>query len=485
MLQTHSVTAQVGLEPADFQLVMEALERRGWGAGYLASARTLLKVAGVSGGAIPPPSAVLGGPGRTARLSAEILFRDDYVFYVESAIEITAADVSEEETVRDQDLPNWGTLPFLNVGVVGQSDEDLGSVLPPLLTDLTSCVQSRVDGRKTRHMHFDWKATDPTGDPVKPLRSRARRRSRQWWYRPDETDDSAKLTEMTFVEARFSEEEARGAEVLCDDFIRGVLREACQAHSVEPQGLRAGRPGAQDQVAVAVDKLVETKLLEKEVLISCKQNSAPLLRVVDTSEFTREPRLRARCHYCQRTLLEENRSEVFAPSELGERLNRKSHWLTVWATVVLESAGVSRDHVRWSVSESGEEIDLVAGLFDESWIFELKDREFGGGDAHPFSYRCLRYEPDQSFVVTPKKVSEEAKRIFVEIAADRGQSAFLRTSGPSGSEVPTYIEGLTNLAPILKQEVQDCARRYAVGRLEAVRLAANIPVERILDGKFG
>lgn len=193
---------------------------------------------------------------------------------------------------------------------------------------------------------------------------------------------------------------------------------------------------------------------------------------------------KARYPHCQRPLSEELRSEVLASTALGELLNRKSHWLTVWTTSTLETSGIPRSQVRWSLSESGEEVDIVAAVLDEAWIFELKDREFGGGDAHPFSYRCSRYSPDKSWVLTPTIVSEEAKRIFREIASDREGGRFPGAPHREEPYVPVYVEGLSTFGPRLEVHIRETARRYARDQLKAVAVAAHIPVERILDSKF-
>lgn len=484
VLQTHLVTAAVGLEPNDFQLIIGEVESRGWIPGYLSAERALLQVAGVREIKIPPSSVVVSIVEPEVAFSAEFLFRDDDLYFVESGVKSDDSLSASLEDVQDFPLSQWSDPPFLNVGIISASAEGIHTKLEPLLAQLSASIQAKLDGRKTRHMRFEWTQADAVPDPTQPFISGKSRARRINYESSEKAKAESPAPEISLLVAQYTPEEEAGAKALCDQFTRTILREICQARGTQAKTLNVGRPKEEARTAAALGTLTTLGLVVKEILISCRKTSAPLLRVASTRAFESGELARARCHNCQSPLSDESRSEVYVASELGESLNRSSHWLTVWTTVCLANEGIPNTAVRWSVSESGEEVDLVAAVFDESWIFELKDREFGAGDAHPFSYRRARYSPDRAYVVTPAKVSDEAKRIFREIASDRTTTRYSgnRRSKPRGS--PVYVEGLAQLEPSLRREVTDCATRYALARLDGVRLATHIAVSQILTSKF-
>src|SRR5438445_4739345 len=77
------------------------------------------------------------------------------------------------------------------------------------------------------------------------------------------------------------------------------------------------------------------------------------------------------------------------------------------------------------------------------WVLELKDREFGSGDAHPFNYRRARYGANEAVIITTEKVSSEAKRVFEELSrsSDTGRQTGAQRSTRLSS--PVLIEGLS------------------------------------------
>jgi hypothetical protein len=110
--------------------------------------------------------------------------------------------------------------------------------------------------------------------------------------------------------------------------------------------------------------------------------------------------------------------------------------MTIWVTQQLLELGVAVERILWNVEDSGEEVDIILDHVDRTWIFELKDREFGAGDAYPFNYRKARYEADEAVVVTTDKVAPDARRVFDDLA---------------GSRKPHLVEGLGNFATVLEE----------------------------------
>ncbi len=161
-------------------------------------------------------------------------------------------------------------------------------------------------------------------------------------------------------------------------------------------------------------------------------------------------------------------------SELGKRMTRKSHWMTVAVTSRLVEIGVPIEGILWNISEGGDEVDLVVDVVGDLWLFELKDREFGAGDAHPFNYRQVRYKAAKAVVITTEKVSPDARRVFQELSREgRGQRSN-----------PIYVEGLENTEPVLTQEIEAAYRRQAARKLIRVGSTTGIDFRPLLKAHF-
>jgi hypothetical protein len=133
--------------------------------------------------------------------------------------------------------------------------------------------------------------------------------------------------------------------------------------------------------------------------------------------------------------------------------------MTIWVTNLLVQLGVPLVSVLWNLSESGEEVDIVVEFLGQLCIFELKDREFGAGDAHPFNYRRVRYRAEKAIVVTADKVSVDAKRILKELQQE---------SQSENKMGIVLVEGLGKAHEILQKEVSAAALKDATRRLEAL-----------------
>ena len=131
--------------------------------------------------------------------------------------------------------------------------------------------------------------------------------------------------------------------------------------------------------------------------------------------------------------------------------------------------------ILWNLAETGEEVDLLVEFMGELWILELKDREFGSGDAHPLNYRQVRYKATKAIVITTDKVSKDARRVFEDLAKER--------SGRAG--VPIYIEGLNSVRDALAKEVSGASVRFAYQKLASLTILSGYDFRSIIAAKFG
>ncbi|RQX16378.1 hypothetical protein DDE19_15545 [Micromonospora ureilytica] len=146
--------------------------------------------------------------------------------------------------------------------------------------------------------------------------------------------------------------------------------------------------------------------------------------------------------------------------------------MTVWVTKRLVNLGIPLSSIVWNLEDSGEEVDIIIEFMSKLWIFELKDREFGPGDAHPFNYRRVRYGADQAFVITTDKVSADAKRVFGDLASDQ--------SGRTRTKPPTMIEGLENVEKEIRKHLELAAYQRAVEALMMPSMMVGFALDTVI-----
>ena len=136
------------------------------------------------------------------------------------------------------------------------------------------------------------------------------------------------------------------------------------------------------------------------------------------------------------------------------------------------------ESVLWGYSESGEEVDIIVDHFDQLWIFELKDREFGAGDAHPFNYRQVRYHADRAVIVTTDKISPDARQVFEDLGNERRRTGDVIAS-------PVFVEGLENADARLREVLSKASIRYAPRRVRMLGRLSGFDLSELLEYRFG
>ncbi|MEZ5816365.1 MAG: hypothetical protein R3D44_04715 [Hyphomicrobiaceae bacterium] len=225
--------------------------------------------------------------------------------------------------------------------------------------------------------------------------------------------------------------------------------------------------------------LISEDLLRRGTALECKKTSAAILRTQD-EQFLLSPFLGSTlCPNCGSPLSEERRAEFYMLGDRGSRLLRGNFWLTSLVTRALVEVGVSLESIWWNLEEGGGELDILASFRGQIWVFELKDREFGAGDAYPFNHRRERYRATQSVIITTDKVSSDAKETFSDMERHARES---RSYGGRSVRAPIYIEGLGDL----RKRLDDLARSASVGYvrevLGPVEIATGYSLANVLMG---
>lgn len=436
----------------DLTGVLQRLD--GWTPALLESQKTLLALAGLAGN-LPVRQSMI--PGRWAGrqygyrpyslVEGDVFFRDSEVYFAYAVGEYP---------------PDFQRIV---IGIVTNGSADPSVQLTTFSEALENAIRGTLDGRRTRHMSFSWCELPELARNQRLLKLLA----------PDETKSGP-----TFIHPEIGEEELLAVTALSGKSHRDTLIEVAKVGFAREQDILGPRPKAQpDDVRDTLSALEEAGLIQSEYLLVCKQTGAPLTRLDDPAKLNDPAIGGLPCPSCSGTFAQEALVKGYAASSLGRRLTQGSHWMTILVTQNLVKLGVPLDSIAWNVSESGGEVDLLVEFLPELWIFELKDREFGAGDAYPLNHRQVRYDVNRAFIVTTEKVSKDAKRVFQELAqASKGS----RGADRSG---PVYIEGLESIGQILEKEVVRATLEYTLEMVSPLTQSSGYDFETIIGARFG
>jgi hypothetical protein len=280
---------------------------------------------------------------------------------------------------------------------------------------------------------------------------------------------------MRFESATLESDSVKGADALASTTARETLRELGRAGFAREQDILTRRSKKVEDMRATLEALKASALVATEYVLACKKTQTPLTHLADPLVLKSDDVGTLLCPSCGATFSDENLAEGYRVSELGRQLIQSSHWLTVWVTQKLATLGIPLASILWNVTEGSEEVDIVVDLGSQTWILELKDREFGAGDAHPFNYRKARYRATRAIIVTTDRVSADAKRVFEELAKE--------TRGHSGAG-PIFIEGLDNATTVLSREIATATLADACSRILFLQAMSPYDLQAIVAARF-
>jgi hypothetical protein len=263
--------------------------------------------------------------------------------------------------------------------------------LTPFCAAVEQAAREGLDGRRVRGMDFTWK----------PIKERQTRRSpiRGRFYQE---------TKLETKPADHSPEEALASGLLVVGDSRSFLIRLAQvgkARSIDAAG---------ETEAALAKPLLDHGLIRKEYLVLCRQDSHTICALQDRTEIDTGRAGTFTCTICGRPFRDELVQDIFALTDLGKRLMTGSRWMTIWVTELLVEAGIPKDQIAWNAVAGEDELDIMTDALGSRVFFELKDRQFGLGDAYPFAYRVTRYGGTFGVVASTEHVAEEAKKFFME-----------------------------------------------------------------------
>lgn len=446
MLTTVRLRAAMTIEVAELSDALIDLDQNGSVPVGLGTDRFIAESLGLDPGEVKPGSVRI----QQLRYSGlgDVFMVDGEIYY------ITARNDQTRRSGMVFDEPD-DDVDSLEVGLITQHPGGADDRLRSFADRVVDSFRKVMDGRRFRHLSFDW--SEPSGPSGRSAELRARL--------------EAQGGAVRFSGPEYDEDSAAAVEKLAKSDLRQLLLEI---NSSGGFALEADIVSSRSGDAVpALQELVDAGLVQASHLVQCRKSSRPLTRIEDPAELAQGPAASLRCATCDRLFSEELMLQGYGSTTLGRGLTDGSHWMTIWVTKRLVALGVPMDQIMWNMEEASEEIDLVVEFLGELWIMELKDRDFDPRDAHSLNYRRVRYQPDQTLVITTGRVSTDAKRIFEDVAnEERGGRSPQR--GRRSNIIPQYLEGLDIVDIILAKLVDETARRSALVVAAAAAASAGI-----------
>lgn len=459
MLETQSLTTATTLKPSELPKVLIQLSNKGWQPAILETQRTFLQLAGVADKIVNPTeitepferglhSGVTGG---------DVFFKDKADLYY---VLIAMPQVFHEEDTHLQ----------LEVGLVSLNNVDLNQRISIFIEAVEKAIQETLKEQENNSIEFDWKEQKPDTPSLDRLIVAGEEQS-----------------DLRLTRAKCISEELHAAVIISNKLVRDTLIDLSKAVFARERDILGRRNKVQDNVRDAIDKLKQAELLNVEYLLECKRTGTPLTRLKNQQQLDNTDVANLACPSCGLLFSQETLSEGYSLTALGRKMSRQSHWMTVWVTSILVKLGVPEDSILWNIAEAGEEIDLLVEYLGQLWLFELKDREFGAGDAYPLNYRQVRYGANKTIIFTTAKVSKDAKRVLEDLARERSErSRYLYGEGRlSRQSHIIYVEGLEAAEDILRKEVSNASIRYARQKLSWLSNISGYDFGKILSARLG
>ncbi|CAL9463681.1 hypothetical protein SUDANB171_02677 [Streptomyces sp. enrichment culture] len=226
---------------------------------------------------------------------------------------------------------------------------------------------------------------------------------------------------------------------------------------------KKGNRGQLEGVIKSRLALEDAGLISSEFMVICGKTSQQTARAPSADVIQQMDLVGIKCA-CGKSMSQERLEEALTITDLGRSLLDKSKWLSVLVMDGLVKSGVSPDEIIVESTIGGDELDCIACINGEIFLFELKDKEFNLREAYSFGAKVDIVKPHHAVIVTSEYVGGDAKDHFSRSRkVSRNPYAFETAANPV-----IYIEGLDNLRDSLAGLVFDIHKKDAARLLKEI-----------------
>lgn len=243
-----------------------------------------------------------------------------------------------------------------------------------------------------------------------------------------------------------------------DRAFENQLKEARRRWAAEDPGIY-GSGAADAEHARRIQDLIDARLLARESSVICTKTGAQILRVKAPEGLTLLGQTDdVRCS-CGEQISNARVDELFATTDLGDRMLDGSWWLTVKLVEILMALGVESEKIILSGRLGAEEVDAFVDHMGFLIMFELSDGRFEMGHAHHLRGRIPLYGPRFTVVVSTDGVAPEVRDYFdkskpetemvwvdaVDLLNDKLSAVLTRTTAERAASVADALETISNV----------------------------------------
>jgi hypothetical protein len=292
-----------------------------------------------------------------------------------------------------------------------------------------------------------------------------------------------KLEEYNLKQASLEEKKAL-FELISDQKIREILIEFNKKNNILLSDFVSNMTSEdKDDAERKLNFLSGQKLLDKSLVVICKKTNQWWNMTVPSLNMLQElEKAGVTCTSCGARITDEKVDSLFRISQIGNKLVTGSYWMMGRIVEILRDLGLREEEIFVDIGYNGEQIDILAFAFSRIIVFELKDREFGLGDAYKFHGKVSRLKEKTKesvipIVITTKTVAAEARKLLSEVESSRHYR--YRQLEDSGY---LCVEGLDKVEAEMRKLFDEQIRETISARTRAV--LSRFPAKNVVEMGF-
>ena len=202
---------------------------------------------------------------------------------------------------------------------------------------------------------------------------------------------------------------SRAVELLEDAEARRFLRRVREAHAdgrITELLLKEVGEGVSESL---ISQLLETGLLKREMLVSCRKMGRALFRLPSPDALEVITASGAVCSECGQTIANEKVEELLAPTERAATLLEDAFWLASRLHSVLLKLGIPESQIAIKPSVGHGEAHMMVHMCDEPFLFVLRDGDWTAAHARRTLSMEMETEAAHVIVVATGRIQDEGR----------------------------------------------------------------------------
>jgi hypothetical protein len=243
----------------------------------------------------------------------------------------------------------------------------------------------------------------------------------------------------------------------------------------------AVNPSAADAAAASpseftVNKLLEARLLRREVLVSCRKSGHTLFSLPSADSLAVVTISQARCSQCGANIADEKVEEVFAPTQFSSHLLEDGAWLVNRLHAILRELGISESEIAVEPPAGDGEARMMARVCGESFLIVMRD-----GDLTPaFARRAIN-----------TKLETEARHLLIVATGtihNQGRVSlqyFAQRLARGGNDFELIVaEGASTAEAELRRSFERISQKVIAEQLCELDAGIGLSVPRLIMTRF-